>query len=87
MCINLKYNNNYFTLLLLIIFFSFILNYNTNNCIDTNLCLKNLSLNYKNSIPYSCNNSNSLNIPFHENRKWNNNPNYIVATIYYVSIC
>lgn len=55
---------------------------NTNICIEKDLCLTNLSLTSSINNPYSCSDSNSLIIPFHANRKWNNNPNFIVVTLY-----
>lgn len=56
--------------------------YNSNNCIERNFCLTNLSLSNKYKNPYSCRESNSITIPFHANRKLINNPNFVVVTIY-----
>lgn len=70
------------TIILIILFVHFYIGYNTNYCIERNFCLTNKSLYYKRIIPYSCNIINSLNIPFHVNRKLNNHPNFIVTTIF-----
>lgn len=52
-------------------------------CIEQDLCLTNLSLSYLHTNPYICSKSNSLNLPFHANRKWNKYPNFIVVTLYF----
>lgn len=77
-------NISYLLLLFLyIIIIQYIYEYSNNNCIEKNLCFCNLSLVYNQYNSYSCSDSNSLNLPFHKNRHWNNNPNFIVATIYF----
>lgn len=71
---------HYFTFLILIMLY--VCCYNNNNCIEGNLCFRNLTLTFNTSLHYSCISSTSLNLPFHSNRKWTNNPKFIVATIY-----
>lgn len=71
---------NIIFIIIFIIYFYF--GFNTISCIDQNLCLTNLSLTKNYFIPYSCNESHSINIPFHANRILRNNPNFIVVTIY-----
>lgn len=54
------------------------------NCIDNNICLKNLTISHTNTNyrKFICKNINSINLPFNPNRKISSNPKFIVATIY-----
>lgn len=71
----------YFYIILVIIGF-YIFNNTYNNCIDSNVCFRNLSIIENSNSILSCSETNSIILPFKSNRKWNNNPNFVVTTLY-----